>query len=98
MMKDLQKNQQPNFADGFRIYMQTPPPTKRTQKFPWGDIPVGGVGEIEANIWPAETKRNAKGSSNVAASAYQWASKHGLKFQAEHLAGGNVKIYNRGEK
>lgn len=91
-------NNFPKFINGVRLYQSTPPAMKRTQKFSWKDIPVGYSFEISAKSWPAETKRKINGTSNAAAAAYQWAKKHGVKFQVEHLAGGNVRIYNWGAR
>lgn len=86
------------FVNGVRILKMSPPPQKRTQKWNWKSIPVESAMEIQAKVWPAETKLNSKGTSNVAAAAYAWARKNGVVFRAQHLSNGNVYIYNLGQR
>lgn len=92
------RNNYPDFCNGFRVYDSTPPPMKRRQKYPFADIPIGGCLEVDSNTWPAETKLNERGVSNVANSAYSWAKKHGYIFRTENKPCGNVIIYNIGER
>ena len=87
-----------SFIGGVRILKISPPPLKRIQKWDWKSIPVESAMEIQAKTWPAETKLNSKGTSNVAAAAYAWARKNGVVFRAQHLSNGNVYIYNVGPK
>lgn len=97
-MIDSKKVSNTAFVNGVRILKMSPPPLKRIQKWDWSLIPVNSAMEIQAKVWPAETKLKSKGTSNVASAAYQWAKKNGLKFRAQHLSNGNVMIYNLGPR
>ena len=99
-MIDSKKVSNTAFVNGVRILKMSPPPLKRIQKWDWSLIPVNSAMEIQAKVWPAETKPKAKGkgTSNVASSAYQWAKRNGLKFRAQHLSNGNVMIFNLGPR
>ena len=100
------KTRNNSFVNGFRIYKATPSQMRRSQKFPFSEIPKGECLEISSVDWPAETKRRMVtrgnksylGNSNVASAAYSWASRNKTIVRIEHLSNGNVVVYNIGER
>jgi hypothetical protein len=88
----------PKFSNGIRIYEATPSSMNRRQKWNWSDIPVDGCMEIQAEVFPAETRVQPNGGTNAGRAAYAYANRNKLKFTVEKMPGGNVRVFNRGPK